>query len=356
MKRILKYIHAAVVLTAGLLLSDCNVHEWPEAPAREPYGLHLAFETDFPQWEHHIDNRAEFVPETKATRDYGTIRYIVRAYPLQNGTAAKTWSDEFVFTRDVADGYDCDLQIELEPGNYRLMVWSDLFEYNGAAPYYSTDDFVEIMIQGAHAPNTDYRDAFRGTLDVAVQVSIDEHAMPSGTIIMQRPLAKFEFVTNDLVEFFEREARRAELRSTESGDSPARSEHEASQTRVSLDDYEIVFGYVGFMPNTYSMITDKPVDSATGVQFRSHFTQFSNAEASLGFDYVFVNGTETSVTVQIALYSSESGERVSLTEPIEVPLRRSNHTIIRGSFLMTQASGGAGIDPKFDGDYNVILP
>lgn len=356
MNRILKYLYVAITLTTGVLLSGCDVHEWPKTQNYEPYGLHLKFETDFPQWEHYIDTRADALPETKAPLDYGLIRYIVRAYPLHDGTVDKAWSDEFVFMRDAAEGYDCDLQIELKSGSYRLIVWSDIFEREGTDPYYSAEDFGEISLQGTHAPNTDYRDAFRGSLDVEVQTSIDEHTMPMGTITMQRPLAKFEFVSNDLIEFFEREARNAERRLAEAAASAEKSTLDAPQTHVSLDDYEIVFSYVGFMPNAYSIFTDKPVDSATGVQFRSNFTQLSDEEASLGFDYVFVNGSETAVTVQIALYSPESATPISLTEPIYVPLRRSSHTVIRGSFLMTQASGGTGIDPGYDGNHNVILP
>jgi len=45
-----------------------------------------------------------------------------------------------------------------------------------------------------------------------------------------------------------------------------------------------------------------------------------------------------------------------LTEPIEVPLKRSHHTIMTGMFLMSEASGGVTINPDFDGDHNLIFP
>ena len=50
MTRILREIYAAVVaLTAGVLLSDCNVHEWPELEYGEvPFVLRLDFDTSLP--------------------------------------------------------------------------------------------------------------------------------------------------------------------------------------------------------------------------------------------------------------------------------------------------------------------
>ena len=116
-----------------------------------------------------------------------------------------------------------------------------------------------------------------------------------------------------------------------------------------------MFYYVGFMPNAYSLFTDKPVDSATGVLFESTLNSLSETEASVGFDYVFVNGTESAVTVQIGIYDNE-GTQLSLTEPIKVSLRRSHHTIMRGMFLMSETSGGISINPEFDGDYNLVFP
>ena len=116
-----------------------------------------------------------------------------------------------------------------------------------------------------------------------------------------------------------------------------------------------MFYFVGFMPDAYSMNTDKPVDSSTGVMFESTLRKLSESEATMGFDYVFVNGKKSAVTVQIGIYDNE-GTQLSLTEPIEVPLKRSHHTIMTGMFLMSEASGGVTINPDFDGDHNLIFP
>jgi hypothetical protein len=154
------------------------------------------------------------------------------------------------------------------------------------------------------------------------------------------------------MEFIDKESFRF---ATKANENKAESD-EATQTKtVNIEDYKMVFYYVGFMPNTYSMYTDKPVDSSTGVMFESTLKKLSESEASIGFDYVFVNGKESAVTVQIGIYDNE-GTQLSLTEPIEVPLKRSQHTVMTGMFLMSEASGGVTINPDFDGEHNLIFP
>ena len=76
--------------------------------------------------------------------------------------------------------------------------------------------------------------------------------------------------------------------------------------------------------------------------------------ARLGFDYVMVNGRESSVMVAVGLFD-ENGVRLSMTNPIEVPLKRSMLTTVKGSFLMQDTGGGVAINPDFDGEYNIII-
>ena len=69
---------------------------------------------------------------------------------------------------------------------------------------------------------------------------------------------------------------------------------------------------------------------------------------------IFVNGKEAGVSVQIGLYDGED-RQIALSDPIDVSLRRSYHTILRGSFLMQQATGGIVINPDFDGNHNIVI-
>ena len=307
------------------LLSACDVHEWPETPEFVKLHLRLNYETDMTEWEHLYDG-AEVIEQGYGEtydnhRDYGKIRYIVRTYPVsEKMRTTSDYTQEFVFTKDISEGYDHEVTLDL--------------------------------LQGDHKGNNDYRDAFRGSNNISLVADIIEHQPDTLDIAMQRPLAKFEFVTNDVVEFIDKESVRV---ASKANGNKAASSDDTPTRAVNIEDYKVVFYYVGFMPDAYSMNTDKPVDSSTGVMFESTLRKLSESEATMGFDYVFVNGKKSAVTVQIGIYDNE-GTQLSLTEPIEVPLKRSHHTIMTGMFLMSEASGGVTINPDFDGDHNLIFP
>lgn len=345
------FLHLIIYMPL-VLLTACDVHEWPDTPENVTFRLKLRYERDMTVWEHLYDGTGVTEQGLGDTydnrREHGKMRYIIRAYPL---TEKQRSTREFVFTKDITEGYDHETTLDLAAGDYRIMVWSDLMENDDVDPYHDAGDFAEITLQGDHRGNDDYRDAFRGTGDISLTADVAEYVPGTLEITMQRPLAKFEFITNDLAEFIQKEGLRIAAKSggaeSASGNDPA--------TRVNIEDYKVAFHYVGFMPCAYSMLTDKPVDSSTGVMFRSDLKELNDREASLGFDYVFVNGTESAVTVQVGLYDKE-GTRLSLTEPIRVPLRRNRHTVLRGKFLMSEASGGVTINPDFDGDHNLIFP
>lgn len=339
-----------------VLLTACDVHEWPDTPENVTFRLKLRYERDMTVWEHLYDGTEVTEQGLGDTydngREHGKMRYIIRAYPLtEKQRPAQKYTQEFVFTKDITEGYDHETTLDLAAGDYRIMVWSDLVENDDVDPYHDAGDFAEITLQGDHRGNDDYRDAFRGTGDISLTADVAEYVPGTLEITMQRPLAKFEFITNDLAEFIQKEGLRI---AAKSGGAESASGNEPV-TRVNVEDYKVAFHYVGFMPDTYSMLTDKPVDSSTGVMFQSDLKELNDREASLGFDYVFVNGTESAVTVQVGLYDKE-GTRLSLTEPIRVPLRRNHHTVLRGKYLMSEASGGVTINPDFDGDHNLIFP
>lgn len=348
----LKYI----LLSAFFLLTSCNVHEWPSEegnplPDTPHYQVSLSFETDMGEQNHFYDSRS-----AETIEDY-EMRYTLRAFPYvetrnPEGTRSISrsamWSH--TFTRPVSlNDYDCTVDLQLPEGEYTLMVWADFVKKSTASHhFYNPDNFSEIMLHGDHKANTDFRDAFRGTLAVEIFGHAIEARSKEIVIKMERPLAKFTVVTTDLQEFFEREEEAARKRSESRGE-----EYDESRG-ISLDDYNVVFYYSGFMPCAYSMFTDKPIDSKTGVQFHSKLEQISNTEARMGFDYVMVNGTDASVMVTMGLQDAE-GNLVSMSDEINVPLNRSVNTIVRGRFLMQEANGGIGINPDFEGDYNIEI-
>lgn len=343
MKRKNIYIIALLlIILSSFLLTSCDVHEWPELPEKVPYQFHLKFQTEMPI--QHI----KYGTRVGKNEDELEMRYIVRAYPLlDNGNTAQEYIDELVFTRSISNNYNCSFTHDLPPGEYTIRVWADFVKQGTTNNYlYDTDNFREIYLLGDHQANTDDRDAFRGSKNIELVADIIEKDPDATTIEMLRPMGKFEFITTDLMEFVTNEARNIAAKN---------NIESTADIVVDLDDYRVVFFYVGFMPNAYSLITDKPVDSATGIYFSSKLTQISQSDASMGFDYIFVNGKESVTTVVVGIFN-RAGDQLGMTAPIDVPIKRGIHTIIEGKFLLEENKGGVNINPEFDGEFNLVFP
>ncbi len=337
------YMAAAAGALSLCALSSCDVHEFPaEEPESHSVVLNLDFRTALPLYQ-----TIEYTRSGKASAmpaDYD-IRYQIRVYKTDNeGEIASEDYTALTVTKDDVTDPDHRVSMEIGEGSYRFIVWADYVDNDSDADkFYTTGDFKEITLAGdGHCGNNAFRDAFRG--ETVAAVTAENGVTQEITVEMERPLARFQFVTTDLETFITNALKEQEARnSAEKENSPTKA--------VNLDDYRIVFRYTGFMPSAFNNFTNKPIDAVTGVSFTGRITRLSETEAELGFDYVFVNGTESTVPIAVEVYNMEN-ELLSSTDPIDVPLERSKLTIVRGPFLTTQASGGVGIDPGFDGEWN----
>lgn len=341
------YLRNAWAGLAGLaLLAACDVHEFPaeETPEATDVTLHLNFHTDLPL--HQVVEHARSRAASTQPDDYD-VRYQLRVYRSDgNGVFHNDDYTPLLETKDDVTRLNHDLRLQLPEGNYRLAVWADYVDEGGQEDkFYATGRFEEIMLQGdGHPGNNDLRDAFCGTQEIALTADGPDEA----TVEMERPLARYNFVTTDLDVFLTRvlarQAAAARAGNTDGNDTKA----------IDLNDYRVTFRYTGFLPSAFNLFANAPVDAQTGVWFDGKISRLSDTEAELGFDYVFVNGTES--TVQVALdVRDAAGEVIASIPPIDVPLTRSRYTTVRGPFLTTEATGGVGIDPGFDGEWNVEI-
>ncbi len=341
MRRCLSYI----LLALTILLFGCDVHEFPATPEHVKLHLDLHYETKMAQWDHLYDGKSVIeagLGEPKNVYcEEGLIRYVVRAAPVSDtkGTVMDKAS-EFMFVKEVAGEYDTEVTIDVLPGEYNIMVWSDFVPDNDPFSAYSVNDFSGIMMQEDFMGSNEYNDAFRGTNKIVLSADLKDKKADTLSITMERPLAKFEFVANDLPEFVKKVT----------GSLPSKAEID-----VEAEDYKVRFYYVGFKPDVYSMLSDRPVDSSLGVTFESTMNTLSTTEVKMGFDYVFVGDKSTAVTLQVGVYD-QNDRQISLTDPIKVPLMRDRHTVLTGAFLTPDASKGVQVDPDYDGDHNWILP
>lgn len=361
MRRIAIYIirYMLMLLLVASTWTACDVHELPDPPERLGMKLRLEFDT------HMGEQDWFFTRGSVVTRFYDThdMRYIIRAYHLSEDNRVGSTYEQFNYyrpIRTVGDDYTMEDEINLPAGRYRFLAWADFVERGSVKDlYYTPSSFNSITLYGSHKANTDYRDAFRGMADTTIVSSIVEHAAGTLVVPMERPLAKYTFVTTDLQEFIDKETRLMAVRGEQIDSTRAQHIVAEDSTRVNtrglnLDDYKVVFYYPMYMPSTYNIFTDKPVDSSTGIQYESKLTVLNNDEARMGFDYVMVNGSDAKVTLRVGLFDKH-GNQISMSEPFDVPLNRSMNTIVRGKFLMLDAQGGVSIDPSFDNDHNIKI-
>ena len=130
-----------------LLLSACDVHEWPETPEFVKLHLRLNYETDMTEWVHLYDGASVIEQGLGETydnhRDYGKIRYIVRAYPIsEKQRTMQDYTQEFVFTKDVVEGYDHEVTLDVLSGNYNVMIWSDLVRSSEDNHFYNHRNYL----------------------------------------------------------------------------------------------------------------------------------------------------------------------------------------------------------------------
>ena len=368
-KRILRSVRSVFVFLSGgrffssvalaacalLCITSCAVHEWPE-PSPADVIVNLDFDTQLPQYK--VLNE-EGTRASHDGRDYD-IRYAIAAYRLlQDGSYAEEPFLLKVFSKDEIDELNATFRFSIDEGSYRFYVWTDFVLAGTQSDYfYNTTNFRRISLQGTHEGNNDFRDAFSGSADLKV-IRLGSRETPSTvTVQMRRPLAKFEFITTDLQEFITKTIEamiRKEEAEAAAKAGETKSDGDTKTPVVDLEKYTVVFFYSGYMPNAYNMMEGKPCDSATGVKFSSAISAIDNHDARLGFDYVFVNGEESSVMVTVALYDEE-GTQLSISRQIEVPIKRSMLTTVRGSFLMQNTGGGVAIDPGFEDEFNIYIP
>lgn len=342
------------LFSALSLLSGCDVHEFPELPTETNFTLHLDFETEMPLYKEVIHTKSRAANGTDAY-DARHIVSVHRLYP--DGGYDRTADTLVVFTCDDVANLNCSRELTLREGEYSFFVWTDFVDEGGQTDkFYTTSDFTEIILRDRknHAGSCDYRDAYRGVQQANVAVRKDHmrDVAHETTVAMKRPLAKFKFISTDYEVFVENVLKAKARKNKESVTS--NTDNVTESRGVTPDDYRVVFRYTGFMPCSYNMFTDKPADSWTGVSFEGKLEPAGNGEVELGFDHVFVNGSEAGVSVMVEVYH-RNGELVASSPTIDVPLKRSRLTIVRGSFLTSIEEGGVGIIPEFDGEYNIEI-
>lgn len=389
MKRIFNILLLLLVVL-GITSCDATIHEYPKEEEKKnmimPIILNLDFDTALPLYqviETATRSRAELSDEMF------DLRYKVNVYPA---VSVRQFSDNiaasFTFTKADVGNWDFSTEIELEEGTYKFVVWADYVNAGETTDkYYDTSDFTRISIIGDIPGSNDYRDAFAG--DIITTITRDTENIV--TVNMVRPMAKYRFVSIDLESFISRmtamklkemQQRNEETKGNENSDTPnnpdsgsdsnggdATGEDTKSEdtkgedddtkgdtkVTIDLDDYYAVFHYPKYVNISYNAVEGRPATPGNNLSYRSKIRKINDSEAEIGFDYVFVNGASTEVEISIEIFQND-GTNVAGVKSDLYPIVRSKLTEIRGKFLTSQADGGVGINPDFDGGWDIVIP
>ncbi len=357
----MKYLFT--IFVAVLLLSSCDVHQFPEEDAEEPevpaktrtVALELDFSFDLPLHSV-VDYTISGSSDMRSTRSAVSykMRHTVKIFDLTNEQRGQliTRADPiytFTFYSEPANSVASKHRVEIDipDGDYTAFVWSDYVDRDNGVEYYNIDDFSSIIFANAdnYEGSCEWRDAFRGEAYFTVAASDAATGRGEQNIIveMERPLARLSVISTDLRAFINKLAKSA----GDSHDNGAAKNNE-------LSDFYARMVYTGYLPSKFNMFRNKPVNSSLGISFASEIMPIDDDNACLAFDYIMVNDTETNVDAAIQIL--DRNDNIIAQSPMfTAPLKRSCHTEVRGRFLTTSSDSGIGIDTDFDGEYNIRI-
>ncbi len=339
-------IFSAIIIMSALSACD-TVLQYPEEPGggeESPKEITLNISADKLLdllGEYEYDSKKQASP-TRVETDNHQFRMTLNVYRSDDKSEHPVSVYRAIFTYPVSSELEEVVRLELLPGDYRLVIWADYVDSGSEADkYYDTSDFSEIILNGngdgGHSGSNNYRDAFYGETSLLVPKHPESEITAS--MRLERPMAKYTFVSNDLREFLNKETL---------------SNRDADGTSPALSDYTVRMVYTQYMPCSFNAHTGKPADSRLGVEYRSSISVIDDDKVQLAFDYIFTNGGETSVAVAMEVLYKD-GAVVSRIPSFDVPLKRSHHTIVIGKFLTTKSGGPIGINPGFGGDFIIEI-
>lgn len=344
-----KFVHLLTICIWLPFLCAC-VHEYPESG--EPHDVVLHFHHDI-GWSYSDMTIGRSGVEPPAPAIEGVhARYHLLFY--RAGDYTYPVLDKELMSGDLSR-QDFDESVSLPPGDYELFLWSDYADAERQASFFfNSSDHSSIVYSEPYNGNNELRDAFRAYAGFTVQSTVDYNYREDVPVTIVRPLARYEIVATDFGEFVQREITRNKSTEQSAEESTGHDNADAPSRALDVNDYRVVVKYPEYMPSTFNNFSNGPIDSNTGISYDAVITPLGNDEARIGFDYVMVNGNESSVKVAIEIYTKE-GLKIASSNSFDVPTKRSHNTTVRGRFLTSQGSGGVKIDPTFNGTYIIDL-
>lgn len=338
------------VVLLALLLSGCKatVLEFPENGGVDPTLVHVDLTLTV---DPSIEPYAATSGVAEAAQEEHDVRWMVEVF--RDEIDGDPVERRILSCDPQTDGrHTIETSLALHAAKYKIVAWMDYVDDGSTDDkYYRVPSLSAISIPEGedYVGDEDHKDTYVGQEEIDLTGYRDAwNETVRHKMTLERPMAKIEFITTDVVKLLkELAAQRAELQGVVS-ENLLSENPDLSAIRVSVS-------YGGYFPSSFNAYTNKPNDARQGVSFECGMTPLSEQEARLCSDYVFVNGSESAVYVNLTIRDDE-GNLLNNVGNVEVPIVRGKLTTIRDEFLTQRFSPGIGIDPGFDGDINIVIP
>ncbi|MFI3331757.1 MAG: DUF6562 domain-containing protein [Rikenellaceae bacterium] len=335
----MKKIKHIILFLLLLSTTSCNtIFEFPEGEGTDPTLVNLSLNTTIS-----ASSLAEFTDysgvASLARSDIDSYYLRTKIQIFASGSLSTSVADTVIYTSlSEIDNFELNTTFTLNSKEYTVAVWSDVVDNkNNEDLFFLSSNLAAILHSEPYTGAQDLKLCYAGSIDVDLTPYKDAwNITHKEQIEIERPLAKYEIISNDLAEFI--------------------SEQSKSKSASSdvFEQYTIKLNYESYVLYGYNTFTDVPNNSQSGISFTANLEILSDSEALLSFDHVLVNHSQTTVYVGMDVYN-ENGELVTQVSSISIPLLRNQKTTITGDFLTRDYAPGVTIDPEFDGNFNIYI-
>lgn len=273
-------------------------------------------------------------PLSKNTLESRTSVYRFKAVFYEDDFDGKPLFERVVYAESVSGSVaTVRLDEKLHALNYKISLWvEEVLSVESKSPIYNSDDLKAITFRDGYVGGDPLKLCFSGVYTLDLREYADrKFATIDKDFVADMPVATVRIVSTDFHEFLE------------------------TNSLENIDGYTVIWEYSSYVPVGFNVLTQKPNAAEMGQSFTLTLSGGNDEFIDLGTDYIFVNGGESYVVVNLTILNAD-GEEINTYQGLELPIRKGKLTVIKGEYLTRSKTTGIGIDAGFDGEFNIELP
>lgn len=217
--------------------------------------------------------------------------------------------------------------LKMHARDYQLVVWADYVKAGSEEDlYYNTTTLVPAVSKNPYVGNAAYKDVLYG--NQALQLSRYRNQWEAKVNVkmdLQRPIARYELVTNDVARFLKKIADK----------------------EVKGKKFTITVRYTDFFYTGFNALDEIVKNALKYISYSKTISvpEAGTEELSIAFDHVFVSGEGIPIAVEV----TDESETLLARTYLMLRCKAGESHIIRSNFLTADPSGG-GVDIETEYD------